>query len=286
MAIKEYTAEIFDSSKHKLGESPYYDPRYQRYSWVDITEGKLWTLVDDRKACFKFDQPIGAAIPIEGSKGFLLAAKDGLYVLEDGKTTPYCELTNVYKSYWRSNDAKADKNGRVWFGATALDGHDAEGNLYLLDGGEVKCMQPGTKISNGMAWSKDQKSFFFSDSLEYAVFKYDYDLESGKITGRKVLFNVENGVPDGMCIDADDNLWVAIWDGSRIEKRSSVTGEKLAEIHVPALHTSSCNFINENRKWSLLITSAGDGLDGEYDGCIFKCHVDEQGINPDYVKIN
>ncbi len=285
MSFKEYTAEVFDSSKHKLGESPYYDPRFRRYSWVDITEGRLWTLIDDRKMCFEFDQPIGAAIPLADSKGFLLAAKDGLYVLEDGKTRPYCDLKDVYKSYWRSNDAKADKKGRVWFGASTLDGYDNEGNLYLLDNGMVKCMQADTKISNGMAWSKDQKKFFFSDSEEYAVFKYDYDLESGQITGRKVLFNVENGVPDGLCIDADDNLWVAIWDGSRIEKRSSVTGEKLAEVHVPALHTSSCCFVKENGGWSLFITSAGDGLGGEYDGCIFKCRVDAEGMEPDYVNI-
>lgn len=271
--MKKYQAKVFDTSKHSLGESPFYDAGLGRYSWIDITKGRLWMLKDGEKACFELGQPIGAAVPIPGSEGFILAAMDGLYKYENGKSELMQDLTGTFKSYWRSNDAKLDPKGRLFFGASvADDDHEAEGALFIYDNGNIRCLQENTKISNGMAWSKDNKSFFFSDSLEYAVFKYDYNIEDGSISNRRKLFGVEDGVSDGMCIDADDNIWVAIWDGSRIEKRDGETGEKLAEIEVPAKHVSSCTFLDDGK--TLFITSAGDGLDGEYDGCLFTCVVD------------
>ena len=87
-----------------------------------------------------------------------------------------------------------------------------------------------------------------------------------------------------MCIDSEDNLWVAVWGGRRIEKRSSVTGELLARVDVPAENTTSCCFCGENLD-TLLITSSGEGLSGEYDGCVFTCKVDTKGCPPDYAII-
>ena len=270
--MKKYKATVFDTQKYSLGESPYYDARFKRYSWVDITKGCLWTLQDGVKTSFELGQPIGAAIPLPDSEGFLLCAMDGLYKYENGKAELFRDLTDTFKPYWRSNDAKLDPKGRLFFGASVADDHEAEGALFIYDNGDIRCLQKNTKISNGMAWSKDNKSFFFSDSLEYAVFKYDYNIEDGSISNRRKLFDVENGVSDGMCIDADDNIWVAVWGGSRIEKRDGETGEKLAEIEVSAEHVSSCSFMDDGK--TLFITSSGDGLSGEYDGCLFTCVVD------------
>ena len=277
-----YTAINVDTDKYGLGESPYYDPRFNRYSWVDINNNTLWTMKDGVKEAFNLGQPIGAAVPMKNSDGFLLAAMDGLYILNDGQATVYRDLTKVFKPYWRSNDAKADHFGRLWFGASvADDDHEAEGNLYLLRGNDIECMVPETKISNGMAWSGDRKSFFFSDSLKHAVFKYDFNDVDGTISGKKILFEVSNGISDGLTIDADDNLWVAFWGGHRIEKRSGETGEKLAEIIVAAENVTSCCFSGENMN-TLFITTSGDGKKGEHDGCLFKCEVDAVGLEPDY----
>ena len=282
---KEFDAELFEQGKYGLGEGPFFDVRYHRISWVDIEAGRLWTLTEGVKTCLELGQPLGAAVPLRDSEGFVLAARDGLYLWEKGKISLYRDLTQIFKPYWRCNDAKADGKGRIWFGACVGDGiHEAEGNLYVSDGKRISLMQKDTKIANGMAVSRDRKSFYFSDSLEYAVFRYDFDEEKGVISNRKVLFSVENGVSDGMCIDADDNLWVAVWDGSRIEKRDGRTGEKLAEIRVPAKHVTSCCFMGEGSP-DLLITTSGSGLDGKYDGCLFKCRTDAVGPAPDYVKI-
>ena len=143
---------------------------------------------------------------------------------------------------------KADPKGRVWFGSSVDDGiHEASGNLFCLENGKVTVKQADTKISNGLAWSSDRKKFYFSDTLQYAVFEYDYDLETGAISNRKVLFKPEEGrgLTDGMCIDSEDNLWVAFWGGSRIEQRSTKNGSLLAFVNVPAKNVMEVD-LNEN----------------------------------------
>ncbi|MCR5279868.1 MAG: SMP-30/gluconolactonase/LRE family protein [Lachnospiraceae bacterium] len=269
--MKEYKAEVFDKEKNDLGEGPFYDGRFKRYSWVDISKGRLWTMIDGQKTCFELGQPLGSAIPMPDSDGFILAAMDGIYSYVNGKTECMLDLKPYFKPYWRCNDAKLDPRGRLFFGAYVNDDHPAEGALYCLDKGLVRILQPDTKISNGMAWSSDERCFFFSDSLEHAVFKYDYDVDTGDITNRRVLFTAENGITDGLCIDGDDNLWVAYWGGHRIEKRSGIDGRKLGEILLPAENVTSCA-IAEGGK-SLFITTSGAGLDGEFDGCLFICDI-------------
>ena len=146
--------------------------------------------------------------------------------------------------------------------------------------------QADTKISNGLAWSSDRKKFYFSDTLQYAVFEYDYDLETGAISNRKVLFKPEEGrgLTDGMCIDSEDNLWVAFWGGSRIEQRSTKDGSLLAVVNVPAKNVTSCCFMGDNLD-TLFITSASTGQTGELDGCLFTCKVDVKGLECDYCKV-
>lgn len=291
--MKEYIAKVFSEEKYSLGESPFYDHRTKTVSWVDISEGKFYAAGDDGKGEIKsydFRQAIGAAVPAEKAGSYVVAGTDGLYLLEGGKSRLIKELTEFYESYQRSNDAKADAAGRLWFGSSVDDGvHEASGNLFCIDsadGGKVEVREPNTKISNGMAWSQDHKKFYFSDTLQYAVFEYDYDLESGMISNRKVLFRTEKGCgfTDGMCIDAYDNLWVAFWEGSRIEQRSTKDGSLLATVKVDAQNVTSCCFIGDKLD-TLFITTSGRGLNGKYDGCLFTCKVEAVGVKCDFCKV-
>lgn len=165
-----------------------------------------------------------------------------------------------------------------------MDDHEPEGNLYIYQDGMVKCQVPDTKISNGMAWSSDKRHFYFSDSEKHAVYVYDYNEADASIGNVRVLFEITDGVPDGMTIDSEDNLWVAIWGGSRVEKRSGVNGELLDVINLPAKQVSSCCFGDEDMQ-TLYITSAAVGLDGEYDGCLFKCRTKSRGVAPDFASM-
>lgn len=285
--MKEYIAEVFSEEKYKLGESPFYDQRTKTISWVDIIAGKFYRQKDDRVTEFDCGQPLGTALPAKKAGTYVLAATDGLYLFDGEKMTLIKDLSKVYKSYQRSNDAKADSAGRLWFGSSLLDGSDHQpcGNLYRLDSkdAQIKIMQANTKISNGMAWSSDRKKFYFSDTLEHAVFVYDYDFESASISNRKVLFSIprDQGLSDGMCIDSEDNLWVAFWGGSRIEKRSGIDGSLLATVKVDAKNVTSCCFIGENLD-TLFITTSGNGQTSPHDGCLFTAKVDAKGLESDY----
>lgn len=274
----EYQTSQLIKRKHRLAESPAYNPQTGILSWVDILDGKLFLFsVDGRREIISFNQEIGAAVPLSHSDGYIVAAKDGIYTWENGKTSMLYDLTWKYEPYQRSNDAKADSKGRFWFGSAVCDDiHKPCGNLYCLDHGILKCMQEKTKLSNGMAWNSNNDEFFFADSLAHTVYKYRYNVSTGEISGKKALFTVTDGVPDGMCIDAEDNLWVAIWNGSRVEQRCSKTGKKLAEIHVPAKNVTSCCFYGNNLDM-LLITTSGEGLPTINDGLIYCCHINGKG---------
>ena len=277
----EFEASMLLDEKYRLAESPFYDTRFDRLSWVDIPDGKLYQWAAGNRQCFDFGEPIGAAIPLQKSDGFFVAGKSGLWKFENGQKEILFNLQDKYESYQRSNDAKADPEGRVFFGSTTGDDdHEAGGNLYRFDGDEIVCVQKNTKISNGMAWSSNHNKFFFSDSLEHAVFTYDYNIKSGVISNRKVLFHVSDGVPDGMCIDSQDRLWVAVWDGKRIECRNSLTGELEAVVNVPAARVTSCCFYGKNLD-KLFITTAGDGLQGAFEGRLYECCVGSIGKVPD-----
>lgn len=298
--MKTYTAQFFSQEKYKLGESPFYDSRTKTISWVDIMDKKFFTLGPDGvRKTFCFNQAIGSAVPTVKEGCYLIAGTDGLYLQETKSNDSASEtpapkliknLKDYYESYQRSNDAKADPAGRLFFGSSVDDNiHEASGNLFCLDtlkDNEITCLQPNTKISNGMAWSADRKKFYFSDTLQYAVFSYDYNLETGEISNRKVLFTPEEnkGLTDGMCIDADDNLWVAFWGGSRIEQRSTKDGSLLAVINVDAKNVTSCCFIGDNLD-TLFITTSGNEQTGEHDGCLFTCKVDVKGCGCDYFKL-
>ena len=276
-------ASVFLKESFELGESPFYDPRVQRYSWVDIIRGQVWTMDGSgKRSCCECGQPVGAAVPVKDREGLLLFGKDGIYYLENNAMTKIRDLTDVFKPFLRSNDAKADPMGRVFFGSSlAEDGYEPQGDLYRYDETGIKLMEKHTKIANGMAWNKAKDRFYFADSEEHAVFVYDYDVKTGDICNKRVLFTVEDGVPDGLCIDCRDQLYTAVWGGSRIEKRSGLTGEKLAEIRVDARQVTSCCFGGEKRT-TLFITTAKTGQTGEYDGSLFCFETGEEGPEPDY----
>jgi gluconolactonase len=281
--MESFKAQALGMAKYLLGEAPFYDHRTGKCSFVDIIAGKLYIIDNEvTMRMVDFGQPVGAAVPGPNPGEYVVAAKDGLYLYDGKEISPIKDLTDTYENYQRSNDAKADPKGRLWFGSVSGDDdHGPSGNLYCYDKGNVSVKQPDTKIANGMAWNGDRTKFYFSDSLEHGVFAYDYDNETGAISGKELLFEVTDGVPDGMCIDSDDNLWLAVWGGKRIEKRSSKTGELLAIVDVPAEHVTSCCFFGPELD-TLFITTSGDGLTGDYDGCLFTCKVDCRGCSADF----
>ncbi|XP_053604622.1 regucalcin-like [Plodia interpunctella] len=152
----------------------------------------------------------------------------------------------------RFNDAKADPRGRLFAGTMGGEYapgkfHLKKGSLYRIDpDGSPHVLDSGIDISNGLCWDVDNKAFYFADSFEYAVRRYDYDIETGNISNPKLVFVYKehglHGIPDGMTIDTEGNLWLANFDNYLVLKIDPSTGTLLDKIKMPALQVTSVTF--------------------------------------------
>ena len=282
--MKEYTADIYIKEKFELAESPFYLPKTGILSWVDITRGKAFFLSSsNRREEVAFEEEIGAMVPASDG-GYVVAGTKGLYRCTVDKRERLRDLSSLFPSCQRCNDAKSDPAGRLFFGSSVRNDHEPSGNLYCYDGSMIRILQRNTRIANGLAWSSDHRKFYFSDSLYHGIFSYDYDRNTGDILNRRLLFSIENGVPDGMCIDSKDHLWVAVWGGKRIEERDAETGDLISVVHVDAANVTSCCFMGSNLD-TLFITTSGKDLSGEKEGCLYSCKVETVGLEPDLLRL-
>ena len=271
--MKKYEASLFSADKYLLGEGPLYDGRTGVLSWVDLLAGALYRRFPDGTVVRDaFPGKLGAAVPLKDG-GYVLAREKELSLFRDGECSTLLDLSGELDPILRCNDAKADPAGRLWFGVIVDDmlSHPPAGYVCCCDGKTLRRMDEA-KLANGMAWNKAGTRFYMADSLIPAVFVYDYDLATGDISNRRKLYDVPGGLPDGLCIDEDDKLWIAYW-GGRVEQRDGETGELLAEVRVPAERATSCCFKDD----VLFITSYGDGLEGEYNGRCFTADVGVRG---------
>jgi sugar lactone lactonase YvrE len=165
----------------------------------------------------------------------------------------------------RFNDGKCDPAGRFWAGTMSINEEPNTGNVYML-GVDLSFEKKisGVSISNGMAWSADQRTFYYIDTPSFEVAAYSYDKTTGNISNKTTIMKIlkEEGNPDGMTIDNEGMLWIAHWDGWQITRRDPQTGEKLLQISLPVSRVTSCCFGGENFA-DLYITSAREGLSDE-----------------------
>ena len=159
------------------------------------------------------------------------------------------------------NDGKCDHSGRFWSGTLALDEQRPVGALYRLDpSGEVTKVLSGVTVSNGLGWSPDQRTFYYIDSRTQRVDAFSHDPESGRIARRRLLVAIPSreGTPDGLTVDVEGHLWVALWDGS-VVRRYTPQGKQEYEVRLPASRVTSCAFGGDDLA-DLYVTSATTGL--------------------------
>ena len=276
---------VFVDEAFALGEGPFWF--HDRLWWVDINAGCLHSSDargQDRTArCI--GQCLGAAAPMDGQT-FVVAVQEGLGLMDysSGALT-LLATPEVDSPENRFNDGKCDPAGRFLAGTLNLCGRPEAAALYSL--GEArgcqKIFSPVT-LSNGLAWSEDGKTFYHVDSLLRQITAFDYDLRCGSLSNPRVIVKVPEswGLPDGMDIDAEGNLWVAHWGGWAVRCWSPVTGECIGKISIPCSSPTSCCFGGEDGA-TLFITSSGDtkvaGEDPAFAGKIFSCRTSVKG-NP------
>jgi len=277
-------ARVELDAKATLGEGPCWDAAGQRLHWVDIERDTLHTY-DPRSRenrSINVGQPIGAAV-MRRSGGFLLALRDGFFELDPATGgLPHLVRPVTQLSGTRFNDGKCDPAGRFWAGTT---GKNDRCSLYCLDADlTVHLRVEGVSISNGLAWSADERVMYYVDTRTRDVSAFDYDKATGEIGGRRVVIRIPDGMgwPDGMCIDEAGMLWIALWDGAMVGRWNPGNGELLNAIRLPVSRPTSCAFGGENGD-ELFITSARTGLtegalaNQPLAGGIFKCRPGVRG---------
>jgi sugar lactone lactonase YvrE len=263
----EIQAAPYVDAVARLGEGPLWDFRESRLHWIDINGQSVHSFdrLSNQETVFNAGEFVSTVVLRSSQKGgglvVALTRSIASINLSTGSVEKLVEMPEPLSN--RLNDGKCDARGRLWIGSLSLEGRDGEAALYRVDGNLVVHKKlSGVSLSNGMSWSRDNKKMFYIDTGSNTIETFDFDLESGSIENRRLLVkNIWGGHFDGMTTDCDDNIFVAIWGGSRVLKLSSETGELLGTIHVPGvLNVTSCAFGGDGYS-QLFITSSGEGCD-------------------------
>lgn len=245
----------------EVGEGSLWDERENCLYWVDI----------HGNAVHRYDPAAGSnptrdvsehvsTVVLDQGGGILVTTRNG-FARFDWEARQLTRLGDPEEGNeaTRFNDGKCDPAGRFWAGTMAYDCTEGAGSLYCMESdGTISKKLSDVTISNGLVWSGDARYFYFIDSLTYQIHRYDYDLETGHITNKHVVTEFDKdseGLPDGMAIDREDGLWVAMFGGSSVLRIDPTTGERTHKVNLPASNITSCAFGGENLR-DLYITSA------------------------------
>jgi sugar lactone lactonase YvrE len=261
--IDTVRAELLVDARASLGEGPVWDDREGCLWWVDI----LGETVHRTDPASGHDEvlPIGrmpGAVGLRDSGGLVAAVRDGFGALEP--VTGRFEIlvpVEADDQTTRMNDGKVDPAGRFWAGTTDMDHRPGVGTLYRLDPDlRVSPMLHDVTISNGIDWSLDGRTMYFIDTPTRRVDAFAFDRAGGTIANRRPAVAIREGAgnPDGMTLDAEGYLWVALWGGSAVE-RYAPDGRLDMRVEVPAEQASSCVFGGPDLDL-LFITTARKGF--------------------------
>ncbi len=264
-----HTAELVVNPKAIVGEGPIWLPDEQQLYWLDITGNKLFIYnpATNENKTIDLPQMAGTVVP-RASGGLMLAVENG-FASYDPETRNLEILVDPEADGPegnRFNDGKCDPAGRFWAGTMPFAEMKPIGALYRLDiDHNVKRMVGDVTVSNGIVWTLDESTMYYIDSPTCRIDAFDYDNDTGDVSNRRCVVNVpgEQGVPDGMTIDVNDNLWVAQFGGGGVNCWDPRTGKCIDSIEIPGAKQVTAGWFGGPDLEDLYITTAGHGLDGD-----------------------
>ncbi|OKL56632.1 hypothetical protein UA08_08210 [Talaromyces atroroseus] len=289
--------EPFLDSKCGLSEGPFYEEATNTLRFIDIAKRHVWWVDLNEGASsarkIEYDISFGVTANLQSETDtFLFGGKHGIGIAKrDSSEYKYiqrfwneAEIAKDYENIMRGNDGAVDSQGRFWVGAmndpAVTNGKfDPVGILFRFDtDGSLHRVLENVTIPNGLSFSLDDKTMYWTDSPTGNIYAFDYDAATGKISNQRVFWHSEIGGPDGHAMDAEGNLWVALWGGWKVV-RVSPEGKVTAEIEVPTRCPTAVVFVGED----VYITSEQDPEADKYPesarwhGGVFKCHVGIRG---------
>jgi sugar lactone lactonase YvrE len=278
--MKELQAEPLFDAKGTLSESPQWSSAEQALYWVDIENGLLHRFEWRRRSheCMSLPAPVTMVVP-----GPPLLVTSGNSLLRfDWNTRESQQIAALAldPARVRFNYGKIDPRGRLWLGTMAIDEKSPIAGLYRLAGQTLEQVLAEVRISNGIIWHGE--TMYYADSGTFRVDAFDYGAERGELdieSRRTILeFPEDDGPPDGMALDVDGNLWIALVKGKRVSCFSPDNGEELARIVVNASKVSACCFGGPEMKHLLVSTGKEGNDDPPGSGAIFVAEPGARGV--------
>jgi L-arabinonolactonase len=275
--------DVLLDHRDELGEGPVWSTREQRLYWVDIVGEEVQRAALDGSDHQVWTTPgkVGSAVPARDGS-MVLALRNGLGRL-DLKTGLVQDLLTLEddRPAQRFNDGKCDPQGRFWFGSMHDLETDPVGALYRYDGsGSCTQMLTGVTTSNGLGWSPDGATFYYTDSIARQINAFDFR-DDGSISDRRIFAqDPAEYVPDGLTVDSEGFVWSAKWDGNRLV-RYAPDGRVDRVVPMPVRRPTSCAFAGPELR-TLVVTSAAWGLPAlspeGLDGSVFLLDVGVPGL--------
>lgn len=263
MSISLKNLEVAAEVRCQLGEGPVWDNDQSRLYFVDIFGKKVYSFDPTSKTFDSFSTELspGAVIPTNEAN-LLLAMNDGLY-LSDYQGQNLKKLLEIEADIQgnRMNDAKCDALGRL-LGGTMGDGNSPTGSFYFISNGRYIRIRKDVTVSNGIAWSLDNKTIYYIDSALKSVLSSTYSLEDPTAVNFKTFieFPSSYGIPDGMCSDTEGGIWISFFSGAAV-RRFSKDGQLTHTIEMPVNQITSCAF--QSGTSNLFITTASLDIEGK-----------------------
>ncbi|MEU3788734.1 SMP-30/gluconolactonase/LRE family protein [Streptomyces fructofermentans] len=257
--------EVAVRAEAALGEGPTWDAGGRRLIWIDILGSRVHTYEPDtgRRTVRATGQHVGAAKPRAGG-GLVVNLRDGIGLYgPDGGSEGFRWLRREVVPGRRANDAAVAPDGALWAGTMRYDEAAGGGTLSrVAPDGTAETVLDDVAVSNGTGWSPDGRLMYYIDSPTRRVDVFDFD--GRHATGRRPLVSVEDGAgfPDGLTVDADGCVWVALWDGGAV-RRYTPSGRLDRVVELPVPRPTACAFGGDGLT-DLYITTARTGLEAPH----------------------
>lgn len=271
------------SAPAQLGEGPLWDARRSRLMWTDVTGRRLHsfdpaTSEDSSVICTQ--ETTTLALVADRPEYLVTSGRD--LCLQQWPSPRRATVATLDKGF-RANDGTVDVAGRLVIGTMVDEGQRGEAALYQLRGRQVRELLTGVTISNGIDWSLDGNTMYYIDTTLERVDAFDYDLDSGALSNRRIFIDLADvpGRPDGLCVDAEGGIWVAMARGGASVLRLTPTARVDEIIKLPVPHVTSVAFGGQMLEDLYITTSqlemTREGLQ-QYPsaGCLFR--IDNVGI--------
>lgn len=258
--MKSPVATLYCKQSLKCGEGPVWDSRTAQLYWTDSLGQEIYCLSPEAPGYALYNKGRHAAsLTMHHDGGLMCCGSDGFFHISTNGVIREFNRDVGQVAVDHLNDIIADPAGRVFSGQeTYKEQEEYEpGYLFRLDpGGEISIVDEGLHLANGMGFSPQADRFYLADTVQRCIYSYDYSVQSGAISNKKIFVRIpkEEGLPDGLAVDAEGFIWVARWFGNGLS-RYDPDGVLERKVYVPAAQTSSLTFGGEAMD-QIFITSA------------------------------